>query len=992
MCDERRHPAAYLYNSVTLTDLLVGGGGGGSGLCGPLPGDATSTQCGTNALTNLAGTTSNLSGFGANAVSSLTGENSQDIGVGANAASDLSTVQNLVAIGNNAGSSSTECGDVVGVGDNASSICSGSVQVVGVGDGTSSIISTGSSDIVGVGDNTSSNITNSQNVVGMGDGASSNISNSETVIGIGNSASSNISAGSSEIIGLGDLSVSNVDAGSDDIIGIGNCAAAALGAASSDVIQIGHSAVCGYSDTVYTDSIAIGNNQITASDQIIIGDAAITQLVIWGTGDGCLSSASGVVTGSGSLCGSTSGGVTSINTVAGAFTFSFSSGAGSCSGTTCTFTGSGSGGGSVTNVIAGTLPSWLGLTVATSTTTPTLNFTASAIPNSSLANASTTVNGQTCTLGSTCTISAGGSVTSVGLAMPSIFSVSGSPVTSTGTLTAALTNETADFVFAGPCGGSAASPTFRALCAGDLPLATTSAFGAVKPDNATILVSAGVISVGTIPYTSVSGLGTFATQNYATPPAIGGTIPAAGAFSSLTDTGAASSAGLNCLQINNVGVISNTGSVCGAGGGGTQLQVNGGAVLVTANLSNTIPAAGTGYQNVIWQNTGASVSAEVPYATGSVFGIIKPDGTTCSVTTGVLTCGGAATLWSAINNPTTSLSLTMLHYPTTFTFDATTGSGAMMTWQDTASNTGTGPIALFQTSSGSTALPWEALANGVGWKVGTNGALVSVGSTTHGITIPAGTAVSGLSANVIYASDATNGYAEVNENNTGLSRICTAANSVCAGAPGGTSGQLQYNNSGAFAGFTMSGDATVVPSTGIITVTKSNGTSFGTAAFVNTGTSGGTVPLLNTLDVFSGGIHYTKGGSASFSPIYDTGTPFTGGSATTNWPQVYFDYNTGSEPSWDAAGAGTVFGMNLPPGFGGAAIDIYAAGTDVFQVYSSGNTYALGYYLSSNGFKVTGGAEVQLYRCTTAGTLRVGQVTSVAADCGASNATGVYVN
>ena len=78
---------------------------------------------------------------------------------------------------------------------------------------------------------------------------------------------------------------------------------------------------------------------------------------------------------------------TSINGTTGAFTFSFSAGAGSCSSTTCTFTGSGSGGGSVTNFVAstGSWPSWLVPSVATSTTTPTLSVTASAIPNASLA-------------------------------------------------------------------------------------------------------------------------------------------------------------------------------------------------------------------------------------------------------------------------------------------------------------------------------------------------------------------------------------------------------------------------------------------------------------------------------------------------------------------------------------------------------------------------------------------------------------------------------
>jgi len=61
----------------------------------------------------------------------------------------------------------------------------------------------------------------------------------------------------------------------------------------------------------------------------------------------------------------------------------------------------------------------------------------------------------------------GGSVTSVGLSLPSIFSVSGSPVTTSGTLTGSLANQTANTIFAGPTSGGAAAPTFRALVAND---------------------------------------------------------------------------------------------------------------------------------------------------------------------------------------------------------------------------------------------------------------------------------------------------------------------------------------------------------------------------------------------------------------------------------------------------------------------------------------------------------------------------------------------
>jgi len=63
-----------------------------------------------------------------------------------------------------------------------------------------------------------------------------------------------------------------------------------------------------------------------------------------------------------------------------------------------------------------------------------------------------------------------GTVTSVGLSLPaSIFDVTGSPVTTSGTLTGTLDTQAANTVFAGPTGGGAATPTFRALTGDDVP-------------------------------------------------------------------------------------------------------------------------------------------------------------------------------------------------------------------------------------------------------------------------------------------------------------------------------------------------------------------------------------------------------------------------------------------------------------------------------------------------------------------------------------------
>jgi len=75
-----------------------------------------------------------------------------------------------------------------------------------------------------------------------------------------------------------------------------------------------------------------------------------------------------------------------------------------------------------------------------------------------------------------------GTVSSVGLSDSSttpIYSISNSPITSTGNLTLTLNTQTANTVFAGPTSGSPSQPTFRSLVATDLPLFTSVARGAV---------------------------------------------------------------------------------------------------------------------------------------------------------------------------------------------------------------------------------------------------------------------------------------------------------------------------------------------------------------------------------------------------------------------------------------------------------------------------------------------------------------------------------
>lgn len=59
-------------------------------------------------------------------------------------------------------------------------------------------------------------------------------------------------------------------------------------------------------------------------------------------------------------------------------------------------------------------------------------------------------------------------VTSVAISMPAEFSVSGSPITSSGTLAVTKASQTANLIYAGPSSGAAAAPTFRAAVYADV--------------------------------------------------------------------------------------------------------------------------------------------------------------------------------------------------------------------------------------------------------------------------------------------------------------------------------------------------------------------------------------------------------------------------------------------------------------------------------------------------------------------------------------------
>lgn len=154
-----------------------------------------------------------------------------------------------------------------------------------------------------------------------------------------------------------------------------------------------------------------------------------------------------------------------------------------------------------------------------------------------------------------------GSVTSVGLSLPAtLFSVSGSPVTSSGTLTGALIVQSANKLFAGPSAGGDAAPTFRSLVNADIASAgaaltrtnDTNVTVTLGGNAATSLVNAASLTLGwtgTLAATrGGTGTGSYAVGDtlYASATNVlsklSGNITTAKQYLSQTGTGAASQA------------------------------------------------------------------------------------------------------------------------------------------------------------------------------------------------------------------------------------------------------------------------------------------------------------------------------------------------------------------------------------------------------------------------------------------------------------------
>jgi hypothetical protein len=92
---------------------------------------------------------------------------------------------------------------------------------------------------------------------------------------------------------------------------------------------------------------------------------------------------------------------------------------------------------------------------------------------------------------------------------------------------------------------------------------------------------------------------------------------------------------------------------------------------------------------------------------------------------------------------------------------------------------------------------------------------------------------------------------------------------------------------------------------------------------------------------FTGQILQQVGGSASTPAIYATGVPYSGGTGTTTYPYMYFNYTLASQPTTFSTN-GTYLGINTPSSYTGNIFDFYLNGANFFKLSSAGAITASG--------------------------------------------------
>ena len=519
-------------------------------------------------------------------------------------------------------------------------------------------------------------------------------------------------------------------------------------------------------------------------------------------------------------------------------------------------------------------------------------------------------------------------VTSVSLSLPNIFALSTSTVTTTGTLTATLSTTSANYVFAGPTTGVATTPAFRALVASDIPSLNyappTSGTSLLYGNNAggfsNATVSTGLsFTGGTLSNTGVTSVSlslpnifSISTSTVTTTGTLTATLSTTAAnyvFAGPT-TGLATTPAFRALvaadipSLSYAPLTSGTSILYGNNAGGfSNVTVSTGLSFSAGTLSNTgVTSVSLSLPNIFTISTSTVTTTGTLTATLSTTSAnyVFAGPTTGSATTPAFRALVSADIPSLNYAPQTT-GTSLLYGNNTGGFSNATVSTGLSFTGGTLSNTGVTSVSLslpnIFTISTSTVTTTGTLTATLSTTAANT---LFAGPTTGSATTPAFRTLVAADIPSLDASKITTGTIATARLATGTATTTTFLRgdqtwaTVSGGSPGGSNGQIQFNNSSSFGGATYASwnttnnsfNLTATPTATTISAILQIGSAFTaeTPALGDfTGSTSGTIIAVNTATSFVGNqIDLQNFGSSIFKVDYTGKTTIAATTASTS--------------------------------------------------------------------------------------------------------------